>query len=163
MTLIKNGEVAEDNWRNLADDEAISVEESIIVSLKRWQDSKDEFSGRNGQLGVRLESNQKPEEISEDIDRFDLIALNFPALPDGRAFSYARILRERYGFKGELRATGKVIQDQLFFMHRCGFDSFELSAGEDIEKSIAALSSFSVAYQPAADDIEPAYKTRRDA
>ncbi len=163
MTLIKNGEVAEDNWRNLADDEAISVEESIIVSLKRWQDSKDEFSGRNGQLGVRLESNQKPEEISEDIDRFDLIALNFPALPDGRAFSYARILRERYGFKGELRATGKVIQDQLFFMHRCGFDSFELSAGEDIEKSNAALSSFSVAYQPAADDIEPAYKTRRDA
>ena len=84
-------------------------------------------------------------------------------MPDGRAFSYARILRERYGFKGELRATGKVIQDQLFFMHRCGFDSFELSDGEDIEKSIAALSSFSVAYQPAADDIAPAYKTRHDS
>ena len=158
MTLLKNNEVSEDNWRNLDDEDAISVEESIIVSLKRWQESKDDFSGRNGQLGIRLESNQKPEEISADIDRFDLIALNFPALPDGRAFSYARILRERYGFKGELRATGKVIQDQLFFMHRCGFDAFELSEGEDIEKSIAALSSFSVAYQPAADEIAPAYK-----
>ncbi len=163
MTLLKNGEVAEDSWRNLADGDAISVEETIIISLKRWQESRDEFSGRNGQLGIRLESNQKPDEISADIDRFDLIALNFPTLPDGRVFSYARILRERYGFQGELRATGKVIQDQLFFMHRCGFDSFELSAGEDIEKSIAALSSFSVAYQPAADDIEPAYKTRHDA
>ena len=163
MTLLKNGKVVEDNWRNLADEDSVSVEESIIISLKRWQESQDYFSGRNGQLGIRLESSQKPEEISADIDRFDLIALNFPALPDGRAFSYARILRERYGFKGELRATGKVIQDQLFFMHRCGFDSFELSDGEDIEKSIAALSSFSVAYQPAADDIAPAYKTRHDS
>ncbi len=163
MTLLKNNEVSEDNWRNLDDEDAISVEESIIVSLKRWQESKDDFSGRNGQLGIRLESNQKPEEISADIDRFDLIALNFPALPDGRAFSYARILRERYGFKGELRATGKVIQDQLFFMHRCGFDAFELSEGEDIEKSIAALSSFSVAYQPAADEIAPAYKARHQS
>ncbi len=91
MTLLKNGEVAEDSWRNLANEDAISVEEAIIISLKRWQESRDEFSGRNGQLGIRLESNQKPDEISADIDRFELIALNFSTLPDGRVFSYARI------------------------------------------------------------------------
>ena len=160
MTLIKNGEVAENTWRKLSDDEEITGEESIIVSLKRWQSEKAKFAGRNGALGIFLESNQKPEEIGEDIERFDLIALDFPALPDGRAYSYARLLRERYDFKGELRAVGKVIQDQLFFMGRCGFDAFELSEGENIEKSIGALSSFSVAYQPAADDILPAYKAR---
>jgi uncharacterized protein (DUF934 family) len=160
MTLIKNGEVAENTWRNLEDDDQVSGEEAIIVSLARWQTEKDTFAGRNGALGIRLESHQKPEAIADDVDRFDLIALDFSALPDGRAFSYARILRERYGYKGELRAVGKVIQDQLFFMHRCGFDAFELSEGEDIDKSIAALSSFTVAYQPSADDIQPAYKTR---
>ncbi len=163
MTLIKKGEVAENTWRTVADNDEILGDESIIISLKRWQEEKESFGGRNGALGLRLESHQKPDAITNDVDQFDLIALDFPALPDGRAFSYARLLRERFGFKGELRAVGKVIQDQLFFMHRCGFDSFELSNGEDITKSIAALSAFSVAYQPAADGIKPAYKARHVA
>jgi uncharacterized protein (DUF934 family) len=162
MTLIKNGEVVENTWRNLEDGDQVSGEEAIIVTLGRWQNEKDTFAGRNGALGIRLESHQKPEAIADDVDRFDVIALDFSALPDGRAFSYARILRERYGYKGELRAVGKVIQDQLYFMHRCGFDAFELLEGEDIDKSIAALSSFTVAYQPAADDIQPAYKARHN-
>lgn len=163
MTLIKNGEIAENTWHNLAGDEEISSEDSIIVSLKRWLDEKDSLAGRNSLLGLHLQSDEKPEAIAKDVDRFDLITLDFPILPDGRAFSIARLLRERYGFKGELRAVGKVIQDQLFFMHRCGFDAFELSPGEDVAKSINALSAFTVAYQPAADDIQPAYKTRHVA
>ena len=160
MTLIRNGAVIKNPWRLVADDEEISGDEAVIVSLKRWQDEKKKFLGRNGPLGIRLESNQKPDNIAGDVERFDLIALDIPALPDGRAFSYARLLRERYGFNGELRAVGKVIQDQLFFLHRCGFDAFELSAGEDLQKSIAAIFAFSVAYQPAADSILPAYKAR---
>ena len=163
MTLLKNGEIVEDTWRNLADDEDISGEESIIVSLDRWQNEPDKFNGRNGALGIRLESHQKPDAIADDVERFDLIALDFPVLPDGRAFSHGRLLRERYGFKGELRAVGKVIQDQLYFMERCGFDAVELSEGEDVAKSIAALNAFTVAYQPAADDIKPAYKARHEA
>jgi len=164
MTLLKNNEVTENTWRAVSDKDEISGEfsgeDSVIISLEHWTEEKENFAGRNGALGLHLESHEKPEAIADDVDQFDLISLDFPALPDGRAFSYARLLRERYGFKGELRAVGKVIQDQLFFMKRCGFDSFELSDGEDVEKSIAALSAFSVAYQPAADDIKPAYNAR---
>jgi len=95
--------------------------------------------------------------VAGDIDCFYLIALKFPVLADGRAFSYARLLRERCGFKAELHAVGKVTQDQLHFMRRCGFDTFEKSEDANVEKLIGALTSFSVAYQPAADDLKPGH------
>ena len=98
--------------------------------------------------------------VDGDIDCFYLIALEFHVLADGRAFSYARLLRERCGFKAELHAVGKVTQDQLHFMRRCGFDTFEMSEDANVEKLIGALTSFSVAYQPAADDLKPAPQLR---
>ena len=98
--------------------------------------------------------------VAGDIDCFYLIALEFSVLADGRAFSYARLLRERCGFKAELHAVGKVTQDQLHFMRRCGFDTFEMSEDANVEKLIGALTSFSVAYQPAADDLKPAHQLR---
>ena len=98
--------------------------------------------------------------VAGDIDCFYLIALKFTVLADGRAFSYARLLRERCGFKAELHAVGKVTQDQLHFMRRCGFDTFEISEDANVEKLIGALTSFSVAYQPAADDLKPAHQLR---
>jgi len=98
--------------------------------------------------------------VAGDIDCFYLIALKFPVLADGRAFSYARLLRERCGFKAELHAVGKVTQDQLHFMRRCGFDTFEMSEDANVEKLIGALTSFSVAYQPAAHDLKPAHQLR---
>jgi len=98
--------------------------------------------------------------VAGDIDCFYLIALKFTVLADGRAFSYARLLRERCGFKAELHAVGKVTQDQLHFMRRCGFDTFEMSEDANVEKLIGALTSFSVAYQPAADNLKPAHQLR---
>jgi uncharacterized protein (DUF934 family) len=160
MALIKDGEVAQDTWRTLSDDESVIGNGPIIISFERWRDARDALKRHNGPLGIRMKSDQPPALIADDIERFDLIALEFPTLQDGRAFSYARLLRERHGFKGELRAVGDVYKDQLYFMQRCGFSSFELPAGRDPEDAKAALKSFSVVYAPAADGATPAYLQR---
>jgi uncharacterized protein (DUF934 family) len=160
MALIKDGQVAQDTWRTLTDDESVIGNGPIIISFERWRDARDALKRHNGPLGIRMKSNQPPALIANDLERFDLIALEFPTLQDGRAFSYARLLRERHGFKGEIRAVGDVYKDQLYFMQRCGFSSFELPAGRDPEDAKKALKSFSVAYAPAADATVPAYKRR---
>lgn len=160
MALIKDGQVAQDTWRTLSDDESVIGNGPIIISFERWRDSRDALKRHNGPLGIRMKSDQPPALIADDIERFELIALEFPTLQDGRAFSYARLLRERHGFKGELRAVGDVYKDQLYFMQRCGFSSFELPAGRDPEDAKAALKSFSVVYAPAADGSRPAYQQR---
>ena len=111
-------------------------------------------------MGIRLDSDEAPEEIADDLGRFDLVALNFPNFNDGRPFSHARLLRERYGFKGEIRATGDVLQDQLFFMLRCGFDAFELREDKNADSAIKAFGDYTVAYQPGSDQMPAAYKAR---
>jgi uncharacterized protein (DUF934 family) len=123
MPLIKNDKLIEDSWVAANDDEPLPLAEAIIVSLERWQAARGELLSRNGRLGLRLKSDQSPVLVAEDLEHFDLIALEFPKFKDGRAYSYARLLRERYGYKGELRAVGEVLRDQLIFMHRCGFDA----------------------------------------
>lgn len=160
MALIKDGCLAEDHWRTLSDEDAVIGNGPIIISFERWRDARDALKRHNGPLGIRMKSDQPPALIADDIDRFDLIALEFPTLADGRAFSYARLLRERHSFKGELRAVGDVFKDQLYFMQRCGFSSFELPAGRDPQDALGALKSFSVVYSPAADGARPAYQQR---
>ena len=160
MALIKDGQLAQDNWRTLSDDDSVIGNGPIIISFERWRDAREALKRHNGPLGLRMKSDQPPTLIADDLARFDLIALEFPTLQDGRAFSYARLLRERHGFKGEIRAVGDVYKDQLYFMQRCGFSSFELPAGRDPEDAMKALKSFSVVYAPAADGTTPAYKRR---
>jgi uncharacterized protein (DUF934 family) len=160
MALIKDGQIAQDAWRTLADDESVIGNGPIVISFERWRDAREALKRHNGPLGIRMKSDQPPALIAEDIERFDLIALEFPTLQDGRAFSYARLLRERLGFKGDIRAVGDVYKDQLYFMQRCGFSSFELPAGRDPQDAMDALESFSVVYAPAADGATPAYLRR---
>jgi uncharacterized protein (DUF934 family) len=161
MALIKDGRIAaEDTWRTLSDDQPVIGNGPVIISFERWRDHKDALGRHNGPLGIRMKSDQPPALIEDDVHRFDLIALEFPTLQDGRAFSYARLLRQRHKFKGELRAVGDVYKDQLFFMQRCGFNSFELPAGRDPDNALGALKTFSVVYAPAADDAKPAYQRR---
>ena len=107
-----------------------------------------------------MRSDQAPDLIEDDLGRFDVIALEFPAINDGRPFSHARILRDRLGFKGELRAVGGVLEDQIFFMSRCGIDAFELAADRDIGRALAALTEFSAVYQASSDDLAPAFERR---
>jgi uncharacterized protein (DUF934 family) len=160
MALIKDGAIAEDPWRTLSDDQPLIGNGPVIISYDRWHAHRDALTRHNGPLGIRMKSDQPPALIAGDVQRFELIALEFPTLGDGRAYSYARLLRERHRFKGELRAVGDVTKDQLYFMQRCGFNSFELPADRDAENALGALKSFSVVYAPAADDAKPAARRR---
>ena len=151
MPLIKDGQLADDTWRALDDHETVDAAAAVIVSLERWQAEREALAGRLGPLGIRLRSDQPPHLIADDLSHFALVALEFPAFTDGRAYSYARLLRQRYGFSGEVRAVGDVLRDQLLFLHRCGFDAFEMTGASALDDWREAVAEFSAFYQPAAD------------
>ncbi|TNE42570.1 MAG: DUF934 domain-containing protein [Alphaproteobacteria bacterium] len=148
MPLLKDGRFVEDQWQRLEEHEIVPRDGAVIVDLERWQVERETLKERTAPLGLLLLPGQSPEEVAEDLPRFDLIALSFPAFKDGRAYSYARILRERLGYKGELRAVGEVLQDQLFFMVRVGFDAFEVNTRTSEEDFAAEMAKFPAVYQP---------------
>lgn len=158
MALIRHGKVTEDRFADVSSLEEIPADGPVIVSLAQWRDAREQLTGR--ELGLRLRSDESPELISEDLDAFAVIALEFPVFRDGRAYSYARILRESLGYSGELRAVGEVLLEQLHFMLRVGFDAFELDS-EDPERDYrTAAEEFTAWYQPAADGRPTAVQLR---
>ncbi|MBI1179999.1 MAG: DUF934 domain-containing protein [Alphaproteobacteria bacterium] len=160
MQIIKKRRIVEDDWHHV-EDGAELPEGKVIVSLSRWQSDRETLIGRrNSGLGIRLASNEHADDIAPDLEHFELVALNFPTFRDGRAYTTARLLRERHGYQGELRATGDVLRDQIFFMHRCGFDAFEVRADRSIDEALKAFDDFSVTYQPAADEKQPLWRRR---
>jgi len=160
MALISNGRLTDDPWVTVADEEALAASGPVIVSLDRWRAERDALLARGGLLGIRLASHQLASEIAADVLHFDLVALEFPTFRDGRAYSSARLLRERYGFAGELRAVGNVLRDQFMFMHRCGFDAFEVADEKQVEAWRKAMDEITVWYQPATDGRVPATALR---
>jgi len=152
MPLIRATGVVDDPWRLVPDEEPLPDAGAVIVTLARWQANRDQLAARPTALGLRLKSDQPPSLIAGDVERFDVIALEFPKFTNGRAYSSARLLRERYGFRGELRAVGNVLRDQLAFMRRCGFDTYEIPPQVDAAAWISSLGGISVVYQPATDD-----------
>ncbi len=152
MPLIKDNAIVENTFAHVADGETLP-EGAIVVSLKRWQAERETLAARNAPLGIRLASDQSPETLGADVTHFALIELEFPKFRDGRGYSYARILRQRLGFTGEIRAVGDVLRDQWLFMSRCGVDAFEVRPGTRLEDFRAALAEQTVFYQPASDRI----------
>ncbi len=161
MALIKNGRLTEDAWTEVADDAPLPVDGPIIVSLARWNADRDALLSLKRPLGLRLDNDRSPEPIEGDVGHFSLIVLHFPKFTDGRAYSQAHLLRQRYGFAGELRATGQVLRDQLALMLRCGFDSFETGDRRAIDGWTQAAHEISIRYQPAADGQNSAWDMRR--
>lgn len=159
-TLIKNGAVTDDTYVTVGADEALPASGDVIVTLERWRADRAALDARDGRLGVRLRSDEPPDLIADALARLSVIALEFPAFRDGRAYSYARLLRDRYGFAGELRAVGDVLLEQLHFMVRVGFDSFELDSDDPERDFRIAAGDFSVWYQPASDDRSSAVELR---
>jgi uncharacterized protein (DUF934 family) len=151
MPLIKATGPVDDLWTFVKDEDQLPPDGAVIVTLARWQANRDQLVARPTPLGVRLKSDQAPSAIAGDIERFDVIALEFPKFTDGRAYSSARLLRERHAFRGELRAVGNVLRDQLAFMRRCGFDSFQIPEATDAVAWAGSLRGISVVYQPATD------------
>jgi uncharacterized protein (DUF934 family) len=151
MPLFRESGPVEDPWQRLADDAPVPADGLVLVSFTRWREARAALLARRGPVGVALANTDPVEALASDTARLDLIALHFPKFSDGRAYSQARLLRERLGYQGELRATGNVLQDQAPFMLRCGFDSFESEQkgfGEALGK---ARTLFSVVYQPTED------------
>jgi len=155
--------IVDDSWTRLdmpAEGESLSLPEGqVIVPLKWWLDNADATAGRQD-VGVWFDSDDEPERLGEDCQSLPLIAVNFPKFTDGRGYSIARLLRERYGYTGELRAIGDVLLDQLHYMKRCGFDSFVLRSDKDINKAEACLEVFSDAHQAAVDQKSPLFRRR---
>jgi uncharacterized protein (DUF934 family) len=160
MAILKHGVPQRNDWLSLADDAALPEGAAVIVSLARWQAERDSLVQRNAPVGVRLKSDQSPVAIAGDLDHVALVAIEFPKFTDGRGFSYARMLRDRFGYAGEIRAVGQVLRDQYLFMVRCGIDTIELPDDIDIQGYIEALGEFSVWYQPASDDRIPVVAKR---
>jgi uncharacterized protein (DUF934 family) len=160
MALIREGAVADDPYVTAVGETMIPESGPVIVSLEQWLADLDALIARTDPLGIRLRSDQNPELIADDLDHFALIALEFPVFKDGRAYSYARLLRERWGFRGELRAVGDVLLEQLHFMQRAGFDAFELNSDQPLKDWETAAAEFSVWYQATGDGRVPVRELR---
>ena len=157
--LLRDRQIVEDEWLYVAE-AAGNATAPLIVAVDEWRSDRDTFIARGSRLGLLLAPGHRIETLAPDLKFFALIAAEFSGPGEGRGYSQGRLLRERWNFKGELRATGYVRRDQLFFMARCGFNSFEL-ADADIEDAHLAFCTFSAAYQPSNDFGLP-FKLPRD-
>ncbi|WP_416899816.1 MAG: DUF934 domain-containing protein [Minwuia sp.] len=162
MALLKNGKLLRDRWL-VAD----TLEEALrpgakLVSLELWQAERETLRGL-GAVGVILPNDADPEVLAGDLDRIAAVVLQFPAFADGRAFSQARILRDRHGYTGEIRAEGPLIADQYGYLLRCGFDVVAVADDVNLDSWRKAASRFANVYQPAADARIPAYRQRHTA
>jgi uncharacterized protein (DUF934 family) len=160
MQLIRNGRLAEDRFVRVDDDAPIPDGIAAIVPAARFLADADEILRRDAPTGVVWPNNRKVAELEPYLDRLALVVLTFPNFKDGRAYSQARVLRERYGFVGELRATGQVLRDQFLFLVRAGFDAFEVNKPGEAEAFASALARYSVFYQSAGDDRAPVMRRR---
>ncbi|MBJ7417036.1 MAG: DUF934 domain-containing protein [Niveispirillum sp.] len=161
MPVLDRGLPIDDRWTDLADDQDIPAEGAVIVSLERWRTERDALTSRRDAVGVRLKSNQLATEIADDLGSLSLVALEFPKFRDGRAFSAARELRERFDYKGEIRAFGHIIPDQYLFLTRVGVDTVVVPADRVGPAWAHALKEISVAFQPALGSEEGTSLLRR--
>jgi uncharacterized protein (DUF934 family) len=157
--LLRDRQIVLDEWLYVAE-AAADASAPLILTLAQWQMEPDTWIARGSPLGVVLSPAHHVEQLAPDLKYLSLIAVEFPGPGEGRGYTQALLLRERWNFKGELRATGHVRRDQLFFMARCGFNSFELPDA-DLEDAHTAFTTFSAAYQPS-NDSGLAVKLRRD-
>ena len=165
QNLIKNGQVINDDWRILdkssgLDALSTSTKSSVIVPLNFWKLYRREIEAYTGKLAIWLDSDELISDIKNQIGEFSVIALNFPVFSDGRSYTNARELRQSLNFEGEIRAIGDVLRDQIFYMSRCGFDSFLLRQDQDPRACIDALQDFQESYQSTSANQNPLFRRR---
>jgi uncharacterized protein (DUF934 family) len=168
-SIIKNRSVVRDDWTVVRADEngvlpALDALPGgrVLVPFALWKAARETLQASRSKdaLGVWLAPDDEPADLAGDLDKISLIGVDFPVFRDGRGYSTARLLRDRYGWTGELRAIGDVLRDQLNFMARCGFDAFAVRADKDIHDALRAFQEFSVKYQGAFDTPEPLFRRR---
>lgn len=161
--LIVKQTLTPDRWLWLDESEPIAGGAAVVVSLTRLLESQAALSVRPGDLGVVLQPDDDPLTLAGALQRLALIAINFPVFTDGRGYSSARLIRERLGWTGELRAVGDIQRDQIPYLFRVGFDAFALKAGQDADQALSALSDFSEAYQASVVQPLPLFRRRHAA
>lgn len=164
--VIVDGVIVNNDWQRYDNEQLeatpLPVDGKVIVPLSYWQENRTALLER-GNVAVCLEPNEETAELAEDLDVLPMVAVHFPAFKDGRGYSSARELRCRYGFEGQIRAVGDVLQDQLFYMHRVGFNAFEVRADRDIHEALEnGLRPFTVTYQGDVHDARPVYHRREE-
>jgi uncharacterized protein (DUF934 family) len=160
MPLVENGRIVEDRYVRILDDAPIPDRVAVIVPASRLLADAQELIRRDGSLGVLWPNDRRVAELEPWLGHLALIALVFPKFRDGRAYSQARLLRETYGFRGTLRATGDVLRDQFNFLARAGFDSFEVKKSADARVFAEVLGRYSAYYQSGADGQAPVLQLR---
>ena len=163
MPLIRDGRIVEDAYVKVLDDSPIPENAAVLVPAARYLADAAEFARRAGPTGVLWPNHRRVSELAPHLDRIALVALHFPKFRDGRAYSQARQLRERYAFAGELRATGDVLRDQFLFMLRAGFDSLEVAKEKDALAFADAARRYSVFYQPPPSRLSPSLRPWAEA
>src|SRR3981081_696014 len=151
MPLVKGGKIATELFAHLADAAEAPADRPILISAAKFLERPEMLSDRAGKTGVIWPNNRDVDDLVPYLDRLAVIALVFPTFRDGRAYSQARLLRERYAYRGELRATGQVLRDQFVFMLRAGFDAFDVKKNSDAEAFVSTVKRYSVFYQPTGD------------
>jgi uncharacterized protein (DUF934 family) len=151
MPLVKGGKITEDAFVNVVDGADLPGDGAVLVSAARFLEKPDALLARMGKVGVIWPNNRDVDDLVPYLDRIAAVALVFPTFRDGRAYSQARLLRERFTWRGELRATGQVLRDQFVFMLRAGFDAFEVKKQSDAEAFAQTAKRYSVFYQPTGD------------
>jgi uncharacterized protein (DUF934 family) len=151
MPLVKQGSITADLFVHVADGAELPSDGAILVTAARFLEDPEDLLKRAGKVGVIWPNNRDLDDLVPYLDRLAAVALVFPIFRDGRAYSQARLLRERHGYDGELRATGQVLRDQFVFMSRAGFDAFEVKKDADADAFAATVKRYSVFYQPTGD------------
>ena len=163
--LIKDGAIVENTWEVLAkaEGESAAVEVpagQVLIPVAVWLAQKDQLQNRTD-IGVWFDSDETADLIGEDANRFAVIGVNFPGFMDGRSFSTARLLRERFGFTGELRAVGNFMRDQVCYLRRCGVNAFAFANPEaNLEEAVIALGDLQEYYQASVDQPLPLFRRR---
>lgn len=166
--IIRDRRIVEDDWRTLDEAAPLPASGKLIVPWSRWQAEAAALKAR-GDVGVAIPPTLEASELATELPFLGLVAVPFRFIQpkpeggrtfDGRGYTQARALRERFGFRGEIRAVGDVFRDAMYYMHRCGVNAFDLKPGQDLEDALQAFGDFSLGYQGAADDPTPIFRRR---
>jgi len=163
--LIKNGQLTQDYWTILREATGPEVLQAVpgksfIVPLKFWKLYQGDLADYDGDVAIWLDSNENVNDIGPELERFSLVALNFPIFSDGRPYTNARELRECLKYGGEIRAIGDVLRDQLYYMSQCGFNAFDLRSDQNPENCLTAFADFSTSYQATISEPSPLFRRR---
>ncbi|WP_257266628.1 DUF934 domain-containing protein [Endozoicomonas sp. ONNA2] len=160
--LLKDQQIRNDDFqiRQQGPKEPFLPEGNVLLHVSSIVHAIKANGQHKGQVGIWFDSSDEPETVTHTLNQFPVIAVNFPGFFDGRGYSLARLLRERWDYQGDLRAIGDILVDQLYYLKRCGFSSFRLREDQNPDYALAALTTFSGNYQTAADQSIPVYRLR---